>query len=136
MEGTRKTGDAQAALDIVAATPVLDRRLSRRREIRMTGGKGDGIGVGNQLGPTRKTRLAGHQPLGVGEPVIGARQAHRAQLRPGLVRFVVVQGFEKTLRAFTQCRQVEQTVLTGRIDGRHANSLQGSVRRQAGSWNE
>ncbi|MNJ65325.1 hypothetical protein D3C77_613340 [compost metagenome] len=41
-------------------------------------GKSDGIGMCLELGPAGKAGLAGHQPLGIGKPVVRARQAERA----------------------------------------------------------
>ena len=131
VEGTGKPGDAQAVLDIVAAAPMLHLRFAIGGKTRVAGGEIDCIGMGLELWPAGETGFAGDQPLGVGQPVLGPGQAKGAQLGAGFV----VQGFQQALGALAQGGQVEQAVMAGCMNGGHANSLWGSVRRQAGSWN-
>ncbi len=92
-------------------------------EARVACRESDGIGMGLELGPAGKAGLAGHQPLGIGKPVVRAGQAERAQLLAGVVGLVVFQGGEQAFGTFAQGGQVEQAVVAGCIDGGHANSF-------------
>ncbi|OAK59533.1 hypothetical protein A3K88_04005 [Pseudomonas putida] len=93
-------------------------------EARLACGERYGIGMRLELGPAGEAGFAGHQPLGIGKAIMGARQAKGAQLFPGVVGLVVLQGVEQTLGAFAQSGKIEQAMVAGCMDGGHANSFE------------
>ncbi|MNT15891.1 hypothetical protein D3C72_1509700 [compost metagenome] len=121
VKGAGEPGQAQAVADVVAAAPMLGSGFVIGDELRVAGGKVDGVDMRLEFGPAGKPQIAGNQPLGIGQTW---GEGRGLQLRQLFRRRTRAQALEQFLGALALLFKVDAAIFGWRRQSSgHTNSL-------------